>query len=743
MRGGDGTERSRPTRSARYRGVLSLVLLALAVAAGLELAEPWPAKTIVDSFVGSHPPAWMPGVVIDLSDHGGLAFFAAALLAIVSRKIDRRIFWLAVLALGVAVLAVGLLTRGPAGLALVPAASAAGVAALAALMLTLHIRWKRRDARGAPATLFRTFARFARPYRVRLSIGLLALAVGVVVELAEPWPVKVVVDSYLGTHPLPAWMPGAVHGLSDYGGIALFCAALLVVVAFAGVLTYVGTYWTQSVGQRITFDIREAVHAHLHRLSLAYHHSQRPGDLANRLTGDVERIQVAAITVVGTFVTSVLTLAGMLAVMLYVDWKFTLLAVTIAPLLLATVYRYTKRIKSSARRARTYEGRVASVVQESLSAIHLVQAYTREEYEFERFRREASESLDSNIEAAMLQARFAPVVDVLTAIATVAVLFVGALQVKSGNLTIGLLLVFLAYLKGFYRPIKQLSKLSFTIAKGSAAAERLTEVMAAAPALPESAAPYTPRIVRGVVGFDGVSFAYPLGEDAALQDVSLTAEPGKTVALVGPTGAGKSTLVSLIPRFYDADSGSVTVDGVDVRDWDLRTLRSNISVLLQETWLFQSSLFDNILYGRPGATPEDAIEAAVAANAHEFIERLPDGYETLVGPRGVTLSGGQRQRIAIARAMLRAAPIVLLDEPTTWLDAENEQLVLDAIRRLVVGRTTILIAHTEAPVIAADHVLVMDGGRIVDRGTYEDLRRAGFPYRRLRTVGASGPAPSS
>jgi ATP-binding cassette subfamily B protein len=740
------TRRSTAAAStARNRRRLLLVVAALALAAVLELAEPWQAKAVIDSYLGGYSrPGWLPDAVADLSDYGGIPLVAVALLGIVAWSLDRRLWWLATLGLGLAALVGGLVTQGPAGLGVVPAAGAAGVVAFAALMLMLHIRRRRREARGAPATLFGTFVRFARPYRARLWIGLLALALGVLVELAEPWPIKVVVDSYLGTHPLPDWMPGVVQGLSDYAGIALFCAGLLVVVAVAGLLTYVGTYWTQSVGQRVTFDIREAVHAHLHRMSLAYHHSQRPGDLANRLTGDVERIQVAAISVVGTLVTSVLTLGGMLAVMLYVDWKFTIIALGIAPLLLFTVYRYTKRIKSSARRARKYEGRVASVVQESLSAIHLVQAYTREEYEFERFRREASESLDSNIEAAMVQARFTPVVDLLTAVATVAVLFIGAIQVKDGNLTIGLLLVFLAYLKGFYRPIKQLSRLSFTIAKGSAAAERLTEVMAATPELPERRrAPYKPRVVRGVVSFSEVSFAYPLGDDAALRQISFTAEPGKTTALVGPTGAGKSTLISLIPRFYDGDSGAVTVDGVDIREWHLQTLRKNISVLLQETWLFQAPVLDNILYGRPNATPREAVEAAVAANAHDFIEGLPDGYETLVGPRGVTLSGGQRQRIAIARAILRAAPIVLLDEPTTWLDAESEQLVLDAIRRLVAGRTTIVISHTEAPVIAADQILVMDDGRIVDRGTYEDLREAGFPYRRLKTVGASGPAPSA
>jgi ATP-binding cassette subfamily B protein len=610
------------------------------------------------------------------------------------------------------------------------------VAAAAGIVLLLRLLFKLKAGRPAgQPTLFRTFARFARPYRVRLGLGLVALALGVVAELAEPWPVKVIVDSYLGSHPLPASTPDFVRDLSDQAGIAAFSGALLAIVALSGLLTYVGSYWTQSVSQRVTFDVREAVHSHLHRLSLAYHHSQHPGDLANRLTADVERIQLVAINSIATLLTSALMLAGMLVVMLYVDWMFTLLAITVTPLLAVTVYRYTRRIKSSARRARSYEGRVAAVVQESLSGIKAVQAYTREGHEFKRFRREASESLDSNIEAAMLQARFPAVVDFLTAIATVIVLYVGAIQVKNGNLTLGLLLVFLTYLKGFYKPMKALSKLSLSIAKGTAAAERLTEVLDTAPTLPQVRTPYKPRVVRGVVRFDEVSFAYPLGEDAALDGVSLTAEPGSTVALVGPTGAGKSTLVSLIPRFYDVASGSVTVDGVDVRDWHLQKLRKNISVLLQETWLFHGSIFDNIRYGRPKATPAEVIEAAIAANAHEFIQRQSDGYRTMVAPGGATLSGGQRQRVAIARAMLRAAPIVLLDEPTTGLDAENEERVLEAIRRLVADRTTIVIAHSEAPVIGADQILVMDEGRIVERGTPEELGRSRL---RLRSLGGAG-----
>jgi ATP-binding cassette, subfamily B, bacterial len=589
-------------------------------------------------------------------------------------------------------------------------------------------------------SLFFAFRPYFRPYRLRLGLGLAALVLAIGAELAQPWPLKLVVDSVLGDHPLPSWMPQFVREGSPDTQIAVLSLMLVFLVAVGSLLNYVGTYLSQAVGQRVTFEIREAVHNHMHRLSLAYHHSQRPGDLASRLTSDAQRIQTVVISVIVTLLTSIVTLVGMLAIMLSVSWEFTLLALASTPLLAVTIFRYKRRIKLLSRQAREHEGLVAARVQESLGAIQLVQAYTREDHELEQFRRDARGSLESNIQVTTLQARFAPVLDVLTAVAAVTVIWVGAHKVRDGSLTLGLLLVFLSYVRGFYRPLKQLSRLSFLISKGTASAERLSEVMATEPELPSASHPYKPRRVSGAVSFDRVSFTYPLGEDVTLHDVSFRADPGKVVALVGPTGAGKTTIVSLIPRFYDADSGTVAVDGVDVRDWELRHLRSNVSLVLQETWLFQASILENIAYGRPGASLEEIERAAVAASADEFIQALPDGYETTVGPRGATLSGGQRQRIAIARAMLRDAPILILDEPTTGLDRVSEQLVIDGLRRLMADRTTIVIAHGEVPIVAADEIVVVEDGRIVERGTHDELlHTTGARYGHLRGLRTDHP----
>jgi ATP-binding cassette subfamily B protein len=586
--------------------------------------------------------------------------------------------------------------------------------------------------------LLLSFRDLLRPHRARLALGLVALVLSVAAAVAEPWPLKVIVDSVLGNHPLPDWMPAWLREGSKDMQIAVLCLALLGIVALGGLLTYVGTFWWQSIGMRLTFDIREAVHDHLHRLSLAYHHSQRPGDLANRLTADVDRILTVTISAVVTIGTSGLMLVGMLTVMLLASWKFTLLALASTPLLFLTVFRYANRVKVLSRRARKQEGRVAAVVQESLSAIHLVQGYTREEYEFERFKREAEGSLESSLQATNLQARFSPMVDVATAISVVIVLWVGSQQVLSGALTLGLLLVFLSYLKAFYKPIKQLTRLSDEISRGSASAERRLEVMESAPSLPVRSEGDAPRRVRGAIEFTRVSFRYPTGKDCALRGVSFQVRSGQVTALVGPTGAGKSTIASLIPRFYDVMVGCVRVDGVDVREWELRSLRSQVSLVLQETWLFQASILENIAYGREGASTGDVVQAAIAANAHEFIERLPDGYETVVGPRGATLSGGQRQRISIARAILRDAPILILDEPTTGLDPASEELVLSALRRLMADRTSIVIAHGDAPVIAAEEILVIRDGTVVERGSYEELRRQGHYLAPAPGNGAAG-----
>jgi ATP-binding cassette, subfamily B, bacterial len=586
-------------------------------------------------------------------------------------------------------------------------------------------------------SLFLRFRGFLHPYRIRLSIALLALAGSVAAALAEPWPLKVLVDSVLGNHPFPAWVPAFIRDGSDDAQIAGLALATVVIVGIGGALEYFGTYWAQSMGQRMVFDIREAVHAHIHRLSLEYHHSQRPGDLVSRLTADVERIQSVIVSVIVTLVTSALLLVGMLAIMFVISWQFTLLALVAVPVLALTIFHYTRQIKFASRSARRQEGRVAAMALESLTAIQLVQAYTREQHEFERFSEEARESLGFGIDASKLQARFGPLVDFVNAIAVAIVLWVGAHGVISGALTLGLLLVFLSYLRSFYKPLKQLSKLSYLVSRGTASAERLADILATEPSLTVPTNPYRAPAPKGRVVLDRVSFTYPLGDEAALHEVSFAAQPGETVALVGRTGAGKSTIAGLIPRFYDADSGSLLIDGVDVRQWDLKALRSNISLVLQDTWIFQASVLENILYGRPGATRAEVIEAAIAANADDFIGRLPGGYDAIVGPRGATLSGGQRQGIAIARAILRAAPILILDEPTTGLDGASEQLVLDALRRLSADRTTIVISHSEGPVIAADSVLVVKQGRIVERGSHAELQNVGTHYPRLRALGSS------
>jgi ATP-binding cassette, subfamily B, bacterial len=563
--------------------------------------------------------------------------------------------------------------------------------------------------------LLAAFRRFLVPYRLTLAVGTSALIGAVLLELAQPWPLKLIVDSVLGDRPLPDWFPEAVREGSVDVQIAVLSLSLLAIVGLAGLLTYLGTYRVQSTGQRMVTDLREAVHTHLHRLTLAYHHAQRPGDLVNRLTSDAERVQNAVVSVVVSLVTNVLMLVGMLTVMLIISWQFTLLALASVPVLALATHRYTHGIKRASRSARKREGRLASLAHESLSAIHLVQAYAREELESERFRAEARESLEYGMRATALQARFSPIVDVLTAVATVTVLWVGAHQVRSGELTLGLLLVFLSYVRGFYSPIRALSKLSYVVAKGAASAERLVEVLDTAPALPVARHPHRPASVDGLVRFEDVTFTYPLGHHAALRDVSLVAPRGEVTALVGRTGAGKSTIAGLIPRFYDVEAGHVTVDGVDVREWDLRALRDATSLVLQDTFLFQGTIRENIAYGRPEAGLDEIVAAAVAAHAHEFVDRLPDGYETVVGPRGATLSGGQRQRVAIARALLRDAPILILDEPTAGLDAASEALVLDALERLVADRTTILIAHGEAPILRADRVFAVEDGRIVDQ----------------------------
>jgi ATP-binding cassette subfamily B protein len=426
--------------------------------------------------------------------------------------------------------------------------------------------------------------------------------------------------------------------------------------------------------------------------------------------------------------------------MLRIDWSFTLIALAMCPFLFTAVNRYTRRIKSVSRLARRKEGGLAAHAGEVLGAIRVVQAFTREDHEDQRFSQQSSRTLAANLQVIRLQAQFSPLVDILASVGTAIVLYVGAQRVLSGQLNLGILLVFLSYLSSLYKPMRQLSKLAYVSSKGVASAERVAEVLDAEIDVqdPHDRRPAPP--LSGRVSFENVEFAY--GEKTVLHDIDLTAEPGEMVALVGPTGAGKSSLVSLIPRFFDVRRGCVLLDGTDVRSVSLRSLRAQIAIVLQEPILFEGTILENIAYGRPSASEDQILAAARAALVDDFVNRLPDGYDSRIGERGATLSGGERQRISIARALVRDAPILILDEPTSGLDPMSEKVVMEALRNLVSDRTTFVIAHRMSTVAGADQVLVLDHGRIVERGTHDALKQAaGGLYRSFLELQMKRPEP--
>jgi len=417
---------------------------------------------------------------------------------------------------------------------------------------------------------------------------------------------------------------------------------------------------------------------------------------------------------------NVLTLVGMMLVMLYLNWAFTVIALMVAPALFFVVYHYTHRIKNASRAMRRQEGEVVSVLEEVLSSIRVVKAFAREDYEQKRFERESRESVEKALLARNFKAKLPPLVEIIVAAGTCLVLWYGARLVLSGALTSGELLVFLLYLGKMYKPMRELSKMTDTVSKASVGWERIREVLENETQVRDMpGAKRAPRF-KGKIEFEHVRFAYN-GDGAVLEDLNLDIKPGQMVALVGPTGAGKTTIVSLLPRFYEANGGVIRIDGVDIRKFKQKSLREQISFVLQETLLFRATVAQNIAYGKPQASHEEIVRAARLANAEEFIERMADGYETMVGERGVTLSGGQRQRITIARAIIRNSPILILDEPSAGLDAESEKLVFDALENLMQGKTSIVIAHRLATVRRADVIFVIDRGRVVEQGTHEEL----------------------
>lgn len=574
--------------------------------------------------------------------------------------------------------------------------------------------------------MFRILWRFRdtlRPHHRRLLLGTLLVLLASAVELALPWPLKVIVDDVLRGKE-PAAPIGPVLDTLGIGGttpvLAALAALLALLAALAALLDYASTRLLNGVGERMLADLRRTTFAHLQRLSLGFHDRRQVGDLANRITGDIDQMQSLLVAALSTLLPNAALLCGIVVVVFVVDPVFGLLTMALGPMLFAVVLHYRSAIKQASRDTRKHEGHVASHVTETLGSIQLVQAYAGEKRSDERFRSYSEDRLQAGLRRVDVSARLPAAVDTVAQIGTAVVLFVGALRVVNEQMTLGLLLVFLAYLRQVLDPMRALAKLTSTISRGAASAERVEEVLRVEAAVQDRPSSRPHRAERGEVELRAVTFGYQTGRPI-LHDVSLRALPGQTVALAGPTGAGKSTIAGLLPRLYDPDEGQVLLDGRDLRDYTVDSLRQNIALVLQETVLLTGTIRDNIAFGNPDATEEQLHAAAEAAYVDEFVRHLPDGYDTTVSERGTTLSGGQRQRIAIARALVKDAPVVVLDEPTTGLDPLSEQYVLRGLRKLTTGRTVIVIAHRLSTLRNADRIYVIERGRVSDAGTYTEL----------------------
>ena len=560
---------------------------------------------------------------------------------------------------------------------------------------------------------------YIRPYVKHLAFAIVCIVLAAAANLYVPWIIKDMIDKVLMER--------------DMAMLNLIAGGIIVVFFFRGIFYYGQSYLVSFVGQRVVIDIREALFEKFQRMPLAYFDRHQTGEIMSYVTNDVQALQNALVDKLIELVTESSVLVGSIVLMFYLDWKLTLITLITVPLVGQAMNIFGKKLKKSGIVIQERLADINSLLQESISAVRVVKSFVRERHEIARFHRQNELNFQAEMKNVQLTSLLTPTVEFLAAITVTFILWIGGYEVVQGDLTAGALVAFLTYAVNLANPVKRISRIYGTVQRAMAAADRVFDVIDMEETIHDKEGAVPLPEIEGRVAVKDVSFSYKEGAPA-LSHVSLEASPGQLIAFVGPSGAGKSTIANLIPRFYEVNEGVIEIDGHDVRDVTLDSLREQIGIVPQETMLFSSSVRENIRYGRLDATDEEIEEAARAANAEEFILQLPEGYETKIGERGLNLSGGQRQRIAIARAILKNPRILILDEATSALDTESEKIVQAALDKLMVGRTSFAIAHRLSTIFNADCIYVIDGGHIVEQGTHEELLAAGGLYSTLYNI---------
>ncbi len=575
-------------------------------------------------------------------------------------------------------------------------------------------------------SIYRRVLRYYRPFLGQTIFGLCLALLGIGLNLLKPWPFKIIVDDFLraGSAIRPDWR----------FWILLLCLALIGLQLLWGIINWITNYLFVKIGLQALLKLRTDLYSYLQSLSLKYHDARRSSDSSFRVAYDSQSIQTIYNKGFTNIFGSVLTLIGTFVIMLRLDWQLTLVSLGIVPLVVGAIYLFAHRIRRESTSIQEQESAVLAQAQEGLSSIRMVHAFGREEFEVRQFQQQAAQSLQANLRLTLTNVNSALVISTLMVIGTAVMYYIGTLHVLTGTLTLGSLLVFSAYLLMLYQPLESLTYTAWAMEGATAGAKRCFEVLDRQDDVYDSPNAVAISSANGAIAFQSVNFAYA-GNRQVLRDLDLHIQPNQIVGLAGGTGAGKSTLLSLVPRFYDPTAGSISLDGRDIRQITKKTLRAQIAIVLQDTLLFSTTVRENIAYGRPDATDEEIVEAAQRAQADEFIRQMPQAYGSTVGERGGHLSVGQRQRIGIARAFLKNAPILLLDEPTSALDPATESAIMETIKELMRGRTTLIATHRLATIHNLDQIIVLEHGRIVEQGRGPELVARGGLYAKLYTSG--------